>query len=79
MKKRDIMVMSLCALVIIGSVFFIMKGFSSKPTTPVVENKETINFTGEIDKGAIDKLQKRKDYGSPAMDNIGRENPFASF
>lgn len=79
MKKKDIIVLVLCALVIIGSIYFIMKGFSSKPTAPVVENKETINFTGEIDTEAIDKLQKRKDYGSPNMDNIGRENPFASF
>jgi len=79
MKKKDIIVLVLCALVILGSAYFIMKGFSGKTTAPVVENKETINFTGEIDKGAIDKLQKRKDYGSPTMDNIGRENPFASF
>lgn len=79
MKKKDIMVLILCAVVVIGSIYFIMRGFSSKPTAPVVENKETINFTGEIDKGAIEKLQQRKDYGSPTMDNIGRENPFASF
>lgn len=79
MKKKDIIVLAICTVVIMGSIYFIMRGFSSKPSAPVVENKETINFTGEIDKEAIDKLQKRKDYGSPTMDNIGRENPFASF
>jgi len=77
-KKKDIIVIVICAIIIIASIFFILRGFTSKSQNTVIEKKETIDFTGNIDEGAVEKLKKRKDYGSPPMDNIGRTNPFAS-
>ena len=79
MKKKDIIIIVICVLVIIGSIYFIMQGFLKKSAPPSAQqSQETINFTGEIDKDAVEKLKTRKDYGTPPMDNIGRDNPFAS-
>lgn len=78
MRKKDIIVIVICVLVIAAALYLMLRGFSSKPQNVSTQNKETINFTGEIDQDAITKLKSRKDYGTPAMDNIGRDNPFAS-
>lgn len=79
MKKKDIFVVAICTVIIIGSIFFILNGFTAKSPQKPVQNKATIEFSGNIDKGSIEKMKTRKDYGTPNMDNIGRENPFASF
>jgi hypothetical protein len=78
MKKKDIIVIVICFLVIAGSLFFILTGFKAKPVEQKSQNKETIEFTGNIDKDSIEKLKSRRDFGTPPMDNIGRDNPFAS-
>ncbi|MEK7447554.1 MAG: hypothetical protein AAB632_02040 [Patescibacteria group bacterium] len=78
MKKKDIVIIIVCILVIVVSVYIMIKSFTPKPKDKPTQNKETIEFTGEIDQDAITKLKSRKDYGVPPMDNIGRENPFAS-
>ncbi len=79
MKKTDIIVVVICALVIILAAYFVSKGLMPKSQPTTTQNKATIEFTGQIDTDTINKLQKRKDYGSPPMDNIGRDNPFANF
>ncbi len=76
MKKSDIIVISFCGLIIAVSIFFITKGLMPSKSNKPFKVQSTINFTGNIDQGTIDKIQKRKDYGSPPMDNIGRDNPF---
>lgn len=77
MRKTDILVITVCGFIIIGAVYMIYKGSVSKPQTPVQSTKEITNFTGNIDKDTIKKLRDRKDYGTPGMDGIGREDPFA--
>ena len=78
MKKRDIIVMIACLLIIVGSVAFIFKSFSGGTDKEETKSKGVSEFKGEIDQKQIDELQNRKDYGVPSMDNIGRDNPFAS-
>lgn len=78
MKKKDIIVIIICVFIIAGAVFFMLNGFKQKTVKKESKNKETIDFTGNINKDDVDKLKNRKDYGTPPMDNIGRENPFAS-
>lgn len=78
MKKKDIVVLIMCSLVIFASLFIIFGGFSKSAPKTQPQTKETMNFSGDIQKEDIDKLLKRKDYGVPPMDGIGRENPFAS-
>lgn len=78
MKKKDIIVIVICVIIIVGALFFILKNFMPKSQDTPIQQRETIDFTGEIDDKAIEKLKARKDYGSPPMDGIGRNNPFAS-
>lgn len=78
MKKKDIIVIVMCALIIAASLYFIFRGFAPKTQGVSTQNRESIEFTGDIDENEIEKLKSRKDYGTPPMDNIGRENPFAS-
>ena len=79
MKKKDIIVLALCIMVILACVFIMFKGFSkSKSPSTSTQRTEKIDFTGNIDEKEIKKLKERKDYGVPSMENIGRENPFAN-
>lgn len=77
MKKKDIIVVIICVLVITACVFIIFRSLSPKADSTSTEKKETIEFTGNIDEEGVKKLKERKDYGQPNMENIGRENPFA--
>lgn len=80
MKKKDIITVVISLAVIIGSIVFLLGGFGGgKKTEDVVQVEEKVDFTGNIDTGAIDKLKERKDYGKATTDNIGREDPFANF
>ncbi|RJO61583.1 hypothetical protein C4544_02515 [candidate division WS5 bacterium] len=79
MKKKDIVVLVICVLIILVALYFIMTTLKPKTQEKAnVKSQNTIDFTGEIDEKAIEKLKSRRDYGSPPMDNIGRDNPFAS-
>jgi len=77
MKKKDIAALVVCVCIIIGSVTIILRTLTKSPVK-VQQAKETIQFTGNINNDEIEKLKQRKDYGVPNMDNIGRDNPFAS-
>lgn len=79
MKKGDIIVLSVCVVIIVGAILFIAKDYIKKPAKPVNTSQETMEFTGEIDNSQVEKLRARKDYGVAPMDNIGREDPFAKF
>lgn len=78
MKKKDIIVISMCIVIIAVSVYFIFRSLRPKAPEAPVQQKETMEFTGEIDKKKIEELKNRKPYGVPSMEGIGRENPFAS-
>ena len=82
MKTKDIIAVTLCALVIAGSIYYILK--LSSPAKPKTEEKteaEKISeeFTGELDKykDTLEEVSKFTDYGKPPLDGIGRANPFA--
>lgn len=79
MKKKDIIVVAICGIIILGSAFFIIKNFMPAPPKKTVKTDNSMNFTGDIDQSQIDKIQQLHDYGTPPMDNIGRDNPFANF
>lgn len=79
MKKKDIVVIVICFLIILVALYFIVTTLRPQTKDKAnVKSKNTIDFTGEIDEKAIEKLKTRRDYGAPPMDNIGRDNPFAS-
>lgn len=76
--KKNIIVSSLCLIVIVAvaiAAYMFLKAPAPKKTTQTSQNEA--RFSGNIDEAAIEELNKRKDYGTPPMDNIGRENPFA--
>lgn len=83
MKKKDIIIIIVCLIIIAIVTFFLLTTFVFKKSTTSSEQQgqttETMDFTGDIDENAINKIKERKDYMNLPMENIGRGNPFAKF
>ena len=77
MKQKDIITVIISFLVIVGAVVFMMGGFEKPKSQDIPKVQEKVDFTGNIDEGAIDKLKQRGDYGTALPGNYGRSNPFA--
>ncbi len=78
MKKKDIIVLAISGIVIVVCIYFVSTGLggSGSKQTKTEGVTQTTEFNSNIDNGAIQKIQERKDYGSVPMDGIGRDNPF---
>ena len=84
LKKKDIMILVICLVVIGGAVFIAFKllgssgskGTIAQTTQGQVEKKDQ-TITGNIDSDTLANINKFKDYDEAKLDNIGRVNPFA--
>jgi len=81
MKKKDLIVLSAAAVLILGSFVFIYFMFFAPKTKTgaatiksVVDKQSTI--TGVFDDATLSKISGLKNYVSTNLDNIGRTNPF---
>lgn len=80
MKPKEIVISVFCLIIIVGSIFtFLRMQNSSKPQTVQNTETKTVEFKGELDKydKIMESVEGYTDYGIPALDNIGRDNPFA--
>lgn len=77
MKKKDIIVLIICLVVILGSGYFLFRTLKPKTNTVNTQSEEKkVEFTGNYDEKALEEIKKYNDYGEAKLDNIGRVNPF---
>lgn len=82
MTKKDITLIIISSVVLIGSIFIMLNVFgvgsskknNTQPNTPIQQQEEII--TGKFDEDTLEKLKSFKDYGGAELNNIGRVNPF---
>jgi hypothetical protein len=82
MKKKDIISLIICLIIIVVAIYFGLKmmgiGPKSTPKTASTTTKtQEKTFTGNIDQETLDNISKLNDYGEASLDGIGRVNPFA--
>lgn len=79
MRKKDIITIIICLLVIVVCIYFIYQSLFKKPSQSpkqAGQNTQVMDFTGNVDEAAIEDLKKKNDYIKLPMDGIGRANPF---
>lgn len=80
MKKKDVIALIFCLLIIASCVFYLLGGFSGSRSGEAVEFKPTeTTLNSSFDQEKIEQLHDRTYYGTPADSDIGRSNPFANF
>jgi len=81
MKKKDIIMLSVSLVVIVGAVVFMYfmlfpQKAKTVATTANTTNSQTKSITGKVDDETLGKINALKNYVSTNLDNIGRTDPF---
>lgn len=80
MKTKDMITLTVAALIIGVSGFFIYRMLvpakSNQQASSNNQQQTETKLTGNIDEATLKIISEKKDYGEASLDNIGRTNPF---
>jgi len=81
MKRKEIITLAIATVVIIASVFFMLRLLNPAPksSTQSTEADKIKSVSATIDENTLKKIESLSDYGKPSLDNIGKTDLFANY
>jgi flagellar basal body-associated protein FliL len=81
MKKKDILIVAIASIVIIGAVILLIRIVN--PTTKTQRGQTEADAIKtvpvEFDENTLNRIKSLSDYGNPTLENIGKTDIFSGF